>query len=239
MWDNHRLLNRIASLMIAASMIAVAYTVVMVVIRLPVFNLRSVQIEGPLGHTTREQVDAIANQALRGTFFTVDLEAGRKAFEKLPWVRHAQLRRTWPDRLEVAFEEHVPLARWHDFALVNIYGEVFEAASAAALPVFAGPEGSAAEITRDYETFRQALATIGRAPLEIRLSSRRAWQLKLDDGQLIELGRDDVLARLRRFVTVYPQIAAHLPQSGGHIDLRYPNGFAVRIPGLRWTDRRA
>lgn len=239
MWDNHRLLNRIASLLFALCVLAIGYATIHVAIRLPVFGLRSIQVEGPVSHTTREQVEAIAKRELFGTFFTVDLEATRAVFEKLPWVRRANVRRAWPDRLEVALEEHVPLARWHDFALVNVQGEVFAAASPQPLPTFAGPEGSAAEVTRLYEESSQALGAIGRKPVEVRLSSRRAWQIKLDDGQVLELGREEVLARLTRFVSVYPQIVAQLPPSGARIDLRYPNGFAIRIPGLKWANRPA
>lgn len=239
MWDNHRVLNRIASGLFALCVLAIAYAVAHVAMRLPIFNLRTIEVEGPVSHTTREQVETIASGEVFGTFFTVDLEATRAVFEKLPWVRRANVRRAWPDRLEVALEEHVPLARWHDFALVNVQGEVFAAASPQPLPVLAGPEGSAAEVTRLYEDSRQALSAIGRKPVEVRLSSRRAWQIKLDDGQVLELGREEVLARLTRFIAVYPQIAAQLPASGARIDLRYPNGFAIRIPGLKWANRPA
>jgi cell division protein FtsQ len=239
MWDDHRLLNRIATLLYTLAALSVAYAALMVVIRLPVFPLREVAVVGQVLHTTREQLDAIANRELRGNFFTVDLEAARRSFEKLPWVRNARLRRAWPDRLEVVLEEHEALARWRDIGLVNTYGEVFAAASASTLPVFAGPEDAAADIALHYVAFRDALAAIGRRPVEVRLSGRRAWQIKLDDGQLLELGRQDVVRRLARFAEVYPRVAAQLGDTGYRIDLRYPNGFAVRLPGLRWGERPA
>jgi cell division septal protein FtsQ len=46
------------------------------------------------------------------------------------------------------------------------------------------------------------------------------------------------VSRLARFASVYPRIAPHLPERH-RIDLRYPNGFAVRVPGLRWGERAA
>lgn len=239
MWDDHGLLNRIATLLYALAALAAAYTLLMLVIRLPLFPLREVAVAGEVVHTTREQLDVVANQELRGNFFTVDLEAARRAFEKLPWVRNARLRRTWPDRLEVALEEHQALARWRDVALVNTFGEVFEAASGAPLPVFSGPRDTAADIALHYLAFRDALAAIGRTPAEVRLSGRRAWQVRLDDGQLLELGRHDVVRRLARFAQVYPRVAAQLRDTRSRIDLRYPNGFAVRVPGSRRVERPA
>jgi cell division protein FtsQ len=238
MWDDHRLLNQIAAGLSTLALLVVAYAAIVLIARLPVFALEHIRISGEISHTTREQVDAITGE-LRGTFFTLDLEQARAAFQKLPWVRQAQVRRAWPDALEVTLEEHVALARWHDVGLVNTHGELFQAATAAALPVFTGPEGAQAEMTVHYEQFRAALATIGRAPAEVRLTGRRAWYLRLDDGRLLELGREDVVGRLARFVSVYPRIAGQLPAERHRIDLRYPNGFAVRFPGLRWGERAA
>ena len=237
MWDDHRQLNRLAALLYTLAALGIAYAVLMTVIRLPVFPLREVTVAGQILHTTPEQLDAIANRQLRGNFFTLDLEAARRSFEKLPWVRNARLRRAWPDRLEVVLEEHEALARWRDVGLVNTYGEVFDAASASRLPVFAGPEDAAGEIALHYVAFRDALAAIGRSPVEVRLSGRRAWQIKLDDGRLLELGRQDVVRRLARFAEVYPRVAEQLRDTVYRVDLRYPNGFAVRLPGLRWDER--
>jgi cell division protein FtsQ len=231
MWDDHRRLTQIAAFFYAIAALGVAYGVLMTVIRLPVFPLREIAVQGAVEHTTREQIETIARRELRGNFFTVDLEAARGAFEKLPWVRRAALRRTWPDRLGVMLEEHRPLARWRDVGLVNTHGEVFAAASAAQLPVFVGPQGSAAEMTEHYLAFRDALAGIGRSVRELRLSSRRAWQVRLDDGRVLELGRQDAVQRLERFAAVYPRVARELPHARVRIDLRYPNGFAVRLPG--------
>src|SRR5262245_4783662 len=119
MWDDHRLLNGIATALYVVAGLLIAYALIMVTIRLPLFAVREMVVAGHIRHTTVDQLDAIAAQEVRGTFFTVDLEAARRAFEKLPWVRAATLRRAWPDRLEVRLEEHVALARWHQFALVN------------------------------------------------------------------------------------------------------------------------
>jgi cell division protein FtsQ len=238
MWDDHRLLNQIAGALVALCALTIACAAVATLVRLPAFAFREVRVAGDIAHTTREQIEAIARE-LGGTFFTLDLEQARARFEKLPWVRAAAVRRAWPDALEVSLEEHVPLARWRDVGLVNTYGERFAAATPAVLPVFVGPDDAAAEMAQHYVQFRQLLSAIGRAPAEVRLAGRRAWSVRLDDGHVLELGRQDVVARLARFASVYPRLAARLPAERTRIDLRYPNGFAVRVPGLRWGDRAA
>ncbi len=78
------------------------------------------------------------------------------------------------------------------------------------------------------------------------LTPRHAWQLRMAGGLELELGRDGaepVEARLARFVAAYPESIGRLPRSAAgaaegavsprHVDLRYPNGFALRVAGWK------
>ena len=49
---------------------------------------------------------------------------------------------------------------------------------------------------------------------------------------LIDLGRDQVEARMARFLSIYEPTIAPLGRRAGGVDMRYGNGFAVRVPGL-------
>ena len=132
----------------------------------------------------------------------------------------------------MAIEEHQPLARWGAAALVNNHGEVFEAAYDATLPVFSGPAGTSREIALQYDALRRTFAAIGRAPVQVRLSPRRAWQVQLDDGMTLEIGREQVESRLARFVAAYQRTLVPLARRIDYVDLRYANGFAARGPEL-------
>jgi cell division protein FtsQ len=233
MWDKPELLNRVANVLYGAAALMIASVFVWLAIHLPVFALRHVEVTGDARHITRAQVDAIVKSAVKGTFFTVDLRAMRIAFEKLPWVREVTLRRHWPDRLEVSIAEHVPLARWGTAALVNTQGEIFQAAYDGKLPVFVGPPGTSKEIAIQYEFFHRHLAAIQAKPALVQLTPRRAWQVKLENGPTLELGRQDIEARLTRFIAVHARTMGTLQRRIDYVDLRYPNGFAVRIPELR------
>jgi cell division protein FtsQ len=237
MWDKPDALNTIANLLFATALLLAAYAALHWVVRLPLFPLREVQFRGTLMHVTPEQIEAIVRREVKGTFFTLDLSATRAGFETLPWVRRADARRSWPDRIEVTIEEHVPLARWGSTALVNINGEIFTAAYDGTLPMFMGPETSAKEIAIQYGYFQRSLAAIGQAPVQVQVSQRRAWQLRLDSGLIGELGRDRVEPRLDSFIKVYKRTVARLPQKIDYVDLRYSNGFAVRMPEHRTAPR--
>ena len=230
MWDEPDLLNAVASLIFAAAFLLAGYGALHYVVRLPQFPLREVRIGSAPVHVTREQIEDVVRREFAGNFFTLDLAAARAAFEKLPWVRAASVRRQWPDRLDVTLEEHVPLARWEGAALVNVQGEVFTAAYDGKLPLFAGPPGSAKEIAIQYGYFKRRLGDIHQAPVEVRVSPRRAWQLRLDNGLVIELGREQIETRLDRLVAVYDRTIGRLQRRIDYVDLRYANGFAVRAP---------
>ncbi len=236
-WDRPVLINLMADLLIVFGVAGLAWATATAIQRLPVFPLREVVVTGEVDNVTRNQVEQAARAALVGNFFTVDLEQVRDVFERLPWVRQAEVRRRWPDKLELVLEEHVAVARWRrtdgESRLVNDHGEVFAAASDLHLPAFAGPEGSAPRVLARYREFGQALAAVERKPEVVVLSNREAWQIRLDDGVVIELGRDEenhlLSERLARFIAYYPPVLerTHLSRAGA-VDMRYPNGFALR-----------
>jgi cell division protein FtsQ len=240
MWDRPGLLNALANALFAIAAMLVVGAILLRVSQLPEFALREVRVGGELKHVTRGEIEDIVRRELKGSFFTLDLARARGAFERLPWVRAVAVRRQWPAGLDVALEEHQPFARWAGparlpgavnlAALVNNHGELFHAAYEGPLPLFAGPEGFAREIAIQYRYFRRILAAIGETPVEVRVSARRAWQLKLESGLTLALGREHIEARLARFVATQPRAAAVLGRRVDYVDLRYANGYAVRIP---------
>lgn len=238
MWDSPRILNATADLLFAVSGFAAAYAAFVLFIHLPIFPLRTVQVDGPLEHVSGEDIKTVLTRDLRGNFFTLDLAAGRTALQKLPWVRKVDLRRRWPDRLEVTIEEHTPLARWGDQGLVDNHGDVFQGVYSGDIPVFVGPPGTARELAAEYEHFRRSLSRINKVPVRIVVSPRRAWQIRLRDGLTLELGREQIEARLKRFVDAYTRTIGKLARPIDYVDLRYANGFAVRIPELKLNKSR-
>ncbi len=233
----------VADLLFIFAAAALSYSAVLAVSRLPFFPLREVVVDNAPSQVSRAQLEFVAKNSLAGNFFTVDLEAVRAALEKQQWVRHASVRRRWPDGVALSVEEHVAAARWQQASdraetqLVNDHGELFAVPAQATqqrLPLLAGPEGSAALVLARYHEFAAVLGPLARTPRLVALSPRQAWALRLDDGLLLELGRDQpkhpIADRLARFVGAYAQVKARARSEISAIDMRYPNGFALR-PG--------
>jgi cell division protein FtsQ len=126
MWDNPRLLNASANLLIGVALALLAMAGAQLLLRSSWFELREVTVLGAPTHTGGEQIRRATQAALSGAnFLAVDIDAVRGALEQLPWVRRVELRRVWPDRLEISLEEHVAFAHWGDAGLVNTHGEFF------------------------------------------------------------------------------------------------------------------
>lgn len=198
---------------------------------LPLVAIKTIRIEKPLKRVSLPALQAATKNAVHGNFFTTDMKSVRAEFEKVPWVRSASVRRIWPDRLDITLEEHEPLARWGSDALVNTYAEVFHADYTGDLPHFVGPLGSEKEVTEAYRDFSDILMKAQLQPKEILLSPRRAWQVKLASGMVLDLGRVEMRERLTRFVAVSKQVP-ELQERKGRADLRYSNGFALKLTGM-------
>src|ERR1700704_2449247 len=245
-WDNPRLANAAANALYGLALALILYIGARVLFESPAFSLRTIVVGGELRHVARGEIVSALQGRVKGRFFSVDLEAVRALFDGIPWVRRAELRRGWPDRLEARIEEHVELARWGQRRgpqLVNTHGELFRGASDAPLPVFSGPAGSEGEVTQRYLAFRSLLAPLALEPRQVLLSSRLSWQVKVSNGLTVQLGHDSdkdrVEGRLARLVSLYPQTPGESRHRLDYVDLRYPHGFALRVPEVAGPEPRA
>ena len=241
-----RLMNAVASAMFALAGVGAVAGGVMWLTRSPLFPIRAITLDGDLARNSVPTIRANAAPRLAGNFFSVDLQRSRSAFESVPWVRHAVVRRVWPDRLSVRLEEHHAAALWEGpnadsgaDRLVNNFGEVFAAnlgdVEDDSLPAFAGPEGSAATMLSLFHRLQPVLLKADAAIDRLELSGRGSWRAELDSGAIVEIGRgseNELVARADRFVRTLPQVAARWQQPLEYADLRHTDGYAVRLRGV-------
>lgn len=233
MWDNHAILRALANLLLLTAFGVLVYSGVLWLTHSPLFPVNKIHIGGQFARVTPVQLNYIARHELSGTFFTLDINKTRSAFEKLPWVKEAQVRRAWPDKLEISIVEHEAAARWGENGLVSKDGRWFDAASDQPLPVFYGPPGSEKEMVQALNGYSAQLRQANLQIQRIWLSERRAWRLELNNGVMLELGRGQSKERLQRFVEYWPRSLGTLPYRIEYVDLRYPNGFAVKMPDFK------
>jgi cell division protein FtsQ len=236
-----RLMRATASVLLAAAVLLLSALALKALARAPWFMIRAVGVEGELAHNSAATLGAGAVRRVDGSYFTVDLDQVRAAFEAVPWVRRATVQRVWPNRLRVTLEEHRPAALWQrsrdDDLLINHQGEIFEVnlgdLDDESLPVLSGPDDQAAGILAMYRRLAPVFAPLGAGLARLQLSEYGSWRAGLDDRAQLELGRgapDEVEARARRFVATLPQVLQR--QAGralAQADLRHRDGYAVRL----------
>jgi cell division protein FtsQ len=246
MWHDIKMLNATTGALLGALVLGLLASGSWWLVQRPMFTLKVIRIEGvggtPLRHVSASTVRSTALPRIKGNFFTANLDSVRLAFEAVPWVRKAAVRREWPNKLIVTIEEHQPLGTWgEDGRLLSTKGDVFTANLAEAeedgdLLEFEGPEGSEKEVLARYHDLRDWFAPAHLAPEAVQLSGRYAWKVKLDNGMTVELGREQskttLKERVERLIGIYPQLVARLQDRIESVDMRYPNGLALKAEGL-------
>ena len=238
-----RLMNTIATTVFALVLLGLLVAGAAWAACRPQFQFAGVRLEGDLQRNSVTTVRADAMPRLVGNFFTMDLARTRAVFEQVPWVRHAVVRRVWPNRLVVSLEEHQPVALWEGDEsgdqMVNSHGEVFEAnvgdVEDDSLPQFAGPGGTSAQVLGLYRRLQPLFASMDAEITALRLSGRGSWKVELDDGAVVELGRgtpDEVIERTARFIRTLPQVLGKFHAPLETADLRHAEGYAVKLKGL-------
>lgn len=204
----------------------------------PMFEITAIRIEGDMQRNSAANLRANVLPHLEGNFFTMDMQAARDAFEAAPWVRHAVVRRVFPNRLVATVEEHQPAGIWREPGasdrLVNRQGEVFDAnlGEVDNLPEFEGNPGQATQVMAMYHRLAAKLLPLDSVPVRVSLSPRGAWEVELRQGEVIVLGRgsdDEVIQRLDAFVRTITQVMTRHAQPWDRADLRHANGYALHF----------
>lgn len=197
--------------------------------------MRHLMVTGEFRQISDTRVREVVLPFVRNGFFAVDLDRLRAKLAALPWVQQVQVRKRWPDRLEVSLVEYKPLARWGQNQMLSENGELFMAPMGVvtSLPLFDGPRSRTSELMAFYSQAKPLFLDSGLHIAVVRLSARGSWNLSLSDGTEIEVGRGDPQARLARFARTLPRVRGAGARELVRADLRYTNGFS-----LTWRDKK-
>ncbi|MBU3647859.1 MAG: cell division protein FtsQ/DivIB [Limnohabitans sp.] len=244
-----KLMHMAASFMFVGVIAGVVFLGLWGLVRLPAFALAGITVLGDVEHNNAVTLRANVATKLTGNFFTADLERVRNAFEAVPWVRLASVQREFPNRLRVTLQEHKPVAYWgqdRESRMVNSYGEVFEAnlgdLEDDKMPRLSGPDSQSQQVLSMYLALEPAFKSMALNLDSLVLTERGSWRAKLNHGGVIELGRgsvEDVMARMQRLSKTLMQVTHKYGRKVTSLesaDLRYDNGYALRMRGVSTQD---
>lgn len=207
------------------------------------FPINEVEIEGTLQFVDRvalrSVISSYADITKSGNYFAVNLAALRRDIQALPWVESVDVRKVWPDTLQLAISERVAIAIWQDTRLISHKGDLFEPEKmleSTALPRLYGPNDKARYVMENFHQMSKVLRITQLKIIKLRLAERLAWQLRLNNQIEVMIDKDQSVEKLLGFVDLYPRLQeSHLTNEESKIakvDLRYSNGIAITWKGV-------
>ncbi|MBL4820691.1 MAG: cell division protein FtsQ/DivIB [Gammaproteobacteria bacterium] len=193
--------------------------------------IHTLQVDSALQHVTESEVKTLLAVYMGEGFFEIDVSSVRERLETHPWIARAEVKRIWPDNLALSITEEVAIARWGQTRLLNQYADVFAPAqigTMASLPLLSGPQGSQTKMMEQYQILNQLLFPAGLRLEQLNLSERMSWELVIEGGLKIVVGKVDVREKIKRLIDIYDTQIRNDIAVIETIDLRYSNGFSVK-----------
>lgn len=187
-----------------------------------------VEIEGEFRYW---QAKDLAKQLLwvkEHNFFSLDVRQVKSETEQLALIKSAQVKKFWPSTLRIKFKEEIPVAVWNQQTLLNPSGEELILPSrfnAITLPKLFGPQHKTEQVMRQFQRFQSRLSSVDAVMVSLTMSAVGSWQIELDNGWTIRLGRKQIEQRVERLI----ELLKILPQEKvAVVDLRYGKGAAIK-----------
>ena len=197
------------------------------------FPVRIIEISEALIQVSEETIMEAVSPHLTKGFFWLEVQCIQEEIGKLPWVVSSSVKRVWPDKIQVSLQEHIPQARFGDAGMIDTEGRVFYPEHSVRnvvmdkLPLFKGPVEKAQDMLQQYYTVLESLGPLGLTVTELHLTEYGAWEIMLDNGIALILGRTALSERLIRFSLAYElSLKAQIDQID-YVDCRYTNGLAI------------
>jgi len=248
LWNHPGRMQKVSRFLMRCFIVMLVIGILVWLSQRPVFTLKQIQVEPVAGQTLKHIKKSLVKrqviETVQGNFFSVRLEDVKRGFESMPWVRHANVRRVWPNGLIINIEEQKPFATWggeNSNTLMNTHGELFagrvsELSDDKHLLDFSGPDDAGQEVMSLYEKANNWFKPWNTEVVSLALTERYAWHVKLSNGMKVEFGRDEESSdknlteeRVARLFKYWPQVQEKWANQIDAVDLRYANGFAVHL----------
>ncbi len=192
--------------------------------------IRYVRVEGVFQHLGKEEIKELLMPQVSTDFISADMKAIQDSVLSLPWVSKAEVKRIWPDAVDIVVYEQTPYVRWGEKSLLNEHGDVFSPENISefgSLPLLSGAAGQEKRLLNKMKELRTVLSEKSFDLSELTLNERRSWKMILDNGMQFKLGNMDPALIIERFMKTLPLLGEERIDAISVIDMRYPNGFAV------------
>ena len=186
------------------------------------------------GQSETSELDVLDRLAIgpHPSLVTFDVDGARERVEALPWVRHATIRKLYPDALQVVVSERTPFAIWqHDGkaslidrdgrAITDDIGDRYMT-----LPRVAGAGANMHAV--EFVDLVQAFPELSKRIRAGVLVAGRRWNLVLENGVEVLLPEKDPASAIVAVVAIDAQ-SQILSRDVAAVDLRLNDRLIVRL----------
>lgn len=245
-WHDVGLMQKVTRVLSRVALALLAFAGLAWLLQQPYFAINQFRFVGDVELLDEARLHGLMNKhltdGLAGGFFSMDLHSVESSLKDISWVKGTSVRRVWPHEIEVNIEAYKPVAVWQAGGFLSSDGQVFEAnvsdAQKTKLLETEGPEQASKLVADFIPKFTEWLKPMGLTMKKLALSERYSWRVVLTNGLEIEFGREDTPTALEERVRRLQQSSKFVldniseNEAQGYIDLRYPNGFAMRTESL-------
>lgn len=200
-----------------------------------IFPILSIKIASDYHRVSKNHLKkVIASHIQQKNFVTLNITQLKKNLLQIPWILDVTIRRAWPGSLLIKIEEQKPIALFNEKGVINQQGNIFYPNLSNVpkdLPHLIATESEIHAVFKHYQKMALMVKPLKLQIVLIKVSFDENFKAILNNGIVLLLGKTDILTRWKRFVAAYPELLQEANTTHrriGQIDLRYPNGFAVR-----------
>ena len=227
MWHNYRALNKLSLGLILVSLIFLAYAFFKVTFNSKLFMVERINFVGDINHVSRDQFSSVVTKNFKGGFFNLNLREAKDSLEQLSWIKNVEIKRNWPNTIDVIVSERDAMARWKRGGLLDAAGELFDGAVDKNLPILDGPIGEHGVVMAQYLSLMDRLEPYEVSIDQLQLTKQRSWHGRLSIGTVVAIGEKNAAFRIERFMRFLPETQKRYKSLVKFADLRYANGFSV------------
>ncbi len=195
------------------------------------FGLENVRVSG---NQETSEIDILQQLELDGSVSLIGLDVAqaRQHLLVLPWVRDAEVRKIYPDTVDVKLEERTAFAIWQhgeDLSLIEENGSVIAPLNDSkftSLPLYVGrdAESAAAEFDKFVSNWPEIKSKV---KAYVRVSGRR-WDLQLQSGIVVKLPEENVARAMHTLSTMEAEQQL-LERDIAAVDLRLEDRTSIQL----------
>lgn len=202
------------------------------------FKIDNIMVEGRI-HTDSDLLLSLMNVHKGDALFGVDLEDTKEQIEKISWVKSLSIKRQLPKTLHLQLEERVPMALWQRDRKVSVIDQEGVILTNKNLErfknfiIFTGKE--APQNAGIFLTLLSSEPDLFNKVESAQYVSGRRWNLKLNNGLLVQLPEKEVALSLSQLAEHQEQDAL-LDKDIKSVDLRmFPSIIVQTHPGEAYS----